>query len=188
VRGYVGEPLPTVEARLVDDAGHDVADGESGELLVRGPQLFCEYWNKSEETRASFVDGWFRTGDVAARDAAGYRILGRSSVDIIKSGGEKISALEIEEVFRTHPDVVDCAVVGVPDPEWGERVCAAVVVEPGRDATGDALRGWAKELLAVYKVPSRYVFVDELPRNAMGKVTKPRVSELFAKEIGGTRP
>jgi len=182
VRGYVGEPLPAVEARLVDDAGHDVADGEPGELLVRGPQLFREYWNKSEETRASFVDGWFRTGDVAARDPAGYRILGRSSVDIIKSGGEKISALEIEEVFRTHPDVVDCAVVGVADPEWGERVCAAVVVEPGRDATGEALRGWAKELLAVYKVPSRYVFVDELPRNAMGKVTKPRVSELFAKE------
>ena len=182
MRGYVGEPLPTVEARLVDDAGLDVADGEPGELLVRGPQLFLEYWNRSEETRASFVDGWFRTGDVAARDPAGYRILGRSSVDIIKSGGEKISALEIEEVFRTHPDVVDCAVVGVPDPEWGERVCAAIVVEPGHGATGDALRGWAKELLAVYKVPSRYVFVDELPRNAMGKVTKPRVSELFAEE------
>lgn len=180
VRGYVGEPVPGIEARLVDDDGRDVTDGVSGELLVRGPQLFLEYWNRPEETRDSFVDGWFRTGDVAVRDPVGYRILGRSSVDIIKSGGEKISALEIEEMFRTHPAVLDCAVVGVADPEWGERVCAAIVLETGREADRDELRSWAKERLAVYKVPTRYLFVGELPRNAMGKVTKPTVSELFA--------
>ncbi len=180
VRGHVGEPLPAVEARLVDDAGADVPDGQPGELLVRGPQLFLEYWGRADETRDAFVDRWFRTGDVAVRDPAGYRILGRASVDIVKTGGEKVSALEIEEVFRTHSDVDDCAVVGVPDHEWGERVCAAIVSARGRDVDADELRAWGKERLAAYKVPLRFVFVEELPRNAMGKVTKPAVSALFA--------
>ena len=98
---------------------------------MRGPQVFAGYWNRPDATADAFVDGWFRTGDVAVREPDGYRLLGRSSVDILKTGGEKVSALEIEEVYRTHPDVVDCAVVGIPDDEWGDRVCAAVVVRTG---------------------------------------------------------
>ena len=111
----------------------DVADGEPGELLVRGRNVFHEYFRRPDATAEAFRDGWFRTGDVAVHEPDGYRMLGRSSVDIIKSGGEKVSALEIEEVYRTHPGVADCAVVGVDDAQWGERVCVAIV----RDSRGD---------------------------------------------------
>ena len=178
VPGKVGEPLPNVAARLVNDEGHDLPDGQTGELLVRGPQVFLEYWRRADETAASFVDEWFRTGDVAVHEPDGYRLLGRSSVDIIKTGGEKVSALEIEEVYRTHPSIADCAVVGVPDDEWGERVYAAVVGDEAT-LTADGLRVWGKERLAAAKVPSRFVFVAELPRNTMGKVTKTDVGKLF---------
>jgi malonyl-CoA/methylmalonyl-CoA synthetase len=178
--GHVGEPMPGVELRLVDDDGADLdpAGDEPGELLVRGPQVFAGYWGRPDATAAAFVDGWFRTGDVAVHDPDGYRLLGRSSVDIIKTGGEKVSALEIEEVYRTHPDVADAAVVGVADPDWGERVCMALVLRPGARADGD-LRAWGKERMAAYKVPSRFVVVDELPRNALGKVVKADVVPLF---------
>jgi malonyl-CoA/methylmalonyl-CoA synthetase len=128
---------------------------------------------------AAFVDGWFRTGDVAAHEVGGYRILGRASVDIIKTGGEKVSALEIEELYRLHPDVTDCAVVGVADEEWGERVCMALIASSGSALAADALRAWGKERVAAHKVPTRFAFVDELPRNTMGKVTKPAVAEMF---------
>jgi malonyl-CoA/methylmalonyl-CoA synthetase len=180
VPGRVGEPLPNVEARIVDDEGHDLPDGRAGELLIRGPQVFCEYWQRPLDTAAVFVDGWFRTGDVAVHEPDGYRLLGRSSVDIIKSGGEKVSALEIEEVLRTHPRVRDCAVVGIADDEWGERVCCAVVPADDAPVTAEELRAWGKERLAVAKVPSRFVFVAELPRNTMGKVMKPDVGKLFS--------
>ena len=167
VPGHVGEPMPGVEVKLLDD----------GELLVRGPQVFDGYWGRPDATAEAFVDGWFRTGDVAVRDPDGYRLLGRSSVDILKTGGEKVSALEIEEVYRTHPDVVDCAVVGIPDDEWGERVCAAVVTRAEVDAA--SLRAWGKDRLAPAKVPRQFTFVDDLPRNTLGKVVKPDVKSLF---------
>jgi malonyl-CoA/methylmalonyl-CoA synthetase len=180
VPGKVGEPLPFVETRIVDDDGHDLSDGRAGELLVRGPQVFKEYWQRPLDTAAAFDDGWFRTGDVAVHEPDGYRLLGRSSVDIIKTGGEKVSALEIEEVLRTHPTVRDCAVVGIADDEWGERVCCAVVSADDARATAEELRAWGKERLASAKVPSRFVFVAELPRNIMGKVVKPDVGKLFS--------
>lgn len=179
VPGHVGEPMPGVELRLVDEAGADVADGQPGELLVRGPQVFAGYWERPDATAEAFVDGWFRTGDVAVHEPEGYRLLGRSSVDIIKTGGEKVSALEIEEVYRTRPDVADCAVVGLPDDEWGQRVAVAVVPANGADLDPDELRTWGKGQLAAAKVPSRFLFVDDLPRNTLGKVVKPAVAELF---------
>jgi malonyl-CoA/methylmalonyl-CoA synthetase len=179
VPGHVGEPMPGMEVRVVDDHDADVPAGEPGELLVRGAQVFAGYWDRPDATAAAFTDGWFRTGDVAVHEPEGYRLLGRSSVDIIKTGGEKVSALEIEEVYRTHPDVADCAVVGITDDEWGERVCAAVVPAAGAELEGEALRAWGKRQLAAAKVPWRYVFVDELPRNTLGKVVKPDVSKLF---------
>jgi malonyl-CoA/methylmalonyl-CoA synthetase len=111
-----------------------------------------------------------------------YRILGRSSVDILKTGGEKISALEIEDVFRSHAAVLDCAVVGVPDPDWGARVCAAVVRKHSTPVSDSALRTFAKARLAPYKVPKDILLVDDLPRNAMGKVVKPAVRDLFASD------
>lgn len=179
VPGYVGTPLPGVEVRLVDDAGDVVAPGTPGEIEVRGPGVFLEYWGKPDETRAAFRGDWFRTGDVAVVEDGQYRILGRKSVDIIKTGGYKVSALEIEEALRGHPDVEECAVVGVPDEEWGERVCAAVEPRDGHAVSAEMLQGWARERLAAYKVPARVLVTRELPRNAMGKVIKPEVVKLF---------
>ena len=178
--GYVGTPLPGVEVRLVGEEGVPVPDGLPGEIQVRGPTVFRGYWRRPEETAAAFTpDGWFRTGDVAVVEDGACRILGRTSVDILKTGGEKISALEVENVLRTHPAVVDCAVVGVPDAHWGERVCAAVIRDPREALDPGELRAFARERLAPYKVPKDVLLVDELPRNAMGKVSKPAVRELF---------
>jgi malonyl-CoA/methylmalonyl-CoA synthetase len=176
--GHVGQPLPGVEVRLVDEHG-TVVDPGPGELEVRGPSVFLEYWKRPDETKAAFRDGWFRTGDMATLERGYYRLLGRTSVDIIKTGGFKVSALEIEEVLRTHPAITECAVVGVHDDEWGERVSAAVELRPGRELTLDALQQWAKPQLAPYKIPRALTTVTALPRNAMGKVIKPEVAGLF---------
>lgn len=179
VPGHVGSPLPGVEARLVDESHQPVEDGQPGEIQIRGQTVFREYWRRPRATAESFVDGWFRTGDVAIREKGIYRILGRNSVDIIKTGGFKVSALEIEEMLRTHNAVDECAVVGMPDPEWGERVSAMIVCRKGQSLELADLRSWAKQHMAVYKVPSQLMVVDELPRNAMGKIVKPEVVKRF---------
>jgi malonyl-CoA/methylmalonyl-CoA synthetase len=177
--GFVGTPLPGVEVRVVDETGAAVEDGTAGELEVRGPSVFREYWQRPDETTAAFRDGWFRTGDVAVVEQGSYRLLGRTSVDIIKTGGFKVSALEIEEVLRLHPAIQECAVVGIGDTEWGERVSAAVELRPGACLSLPDLQEWARERLAPYKIPRALKPVPALPRNAMGKVTKPEVAGLF---------
>jgi malonyl-CoA/methylmalonyl-CoA synthetase len=172
--GSVGLPLPTVETRVIDDQGHDVSQGE---LLIRGPSVFRGYHGREQATRDAFTDGWFRTGDTVLRQDDGtFKILGRTSVDILKSGGYKLSALEIEEALREHEAVGEVAVVGVPDETWGDRVVACVVKR--RDVSGEELRDFAKKTLASYKCPKDVVFMDDLPKNAMGKVQKP---ELVAR-------
>ena len=164
--GTVGLPLPTVETKIED----------TGELLVRGPSLFSGYFRRDEATARAFRDGWFLTGDTVSKDERGYfRVLGRTSVDILKSGGYKLSALEIEEALREHAAVSDVAVVGVPDETWGDRVVACVVVRPGASLAPEELRAFAKEKLASYKCPKDVVLMAELPRNAMGKVQKPEL-------------
>jgi Acyl-CoA synthetases (AMP-forming)/AMP-acid ligases II len=178
--GKVGAPLPAVEVRLVDEAGATIdADDAPGEIEVRGPAVFHEYWRRPKETAEAFHDGWFRTGDIASRKDGVYTILGRSSVDIIKTGAYKVSALEIEQELLAHPDIEECAVVGVPDDDWGERVCAAIRWRSGQGLSLDDLRTWCKERLAVYKVPSRLLSNVTLPRNALGKVVKKEVQALF---------
>lgn len=178
VPGSVGSPLPGVQVRLAGDDGKPLADGEPGEIQVKSAGVFKEYWNRPDATKQSFTsDGWFCTGDVAVMEKGVYRILGRKSVDIIKTGGYKVSALEIEEVLRTHPAVSDCAVVGVDDKVWGQKVCAAVIARGRIDPA--SLKSWAKERLAPYKVPSEIKVVDELPRNALGKPVKPEVAKIF---------
>lgn len=181
--GFVGTPLPGMEARLVDEDERPVPEGTPGEIQVRGDAVFDAYWRRPAETAEAFTeDGWFRTGDRAVVEDGAYRILGRTSVDILKTGGEKVSALEIEDVLRSFEGVEDCAVVGVPDPRWGDRVCAAVVPTEPLAVETEALRSFAKERLAPYKVPKDILIVPDLPRNAMGKVTKPAVRDLFTSE------
>ena len=178
--GSVGTALPGVEVRLVNEQGEPVSAGTPGELEVRGANVFLEYWQRPEDTRCAFRDGWFRTGDMAVLEQGSYRMLGRTSVDIIKTGGYKVSALEIEEVLRTHPAIAECAVVGVTDPEWGEKVSAAVELRPMMALSLEELQRWAKAQLAPYKVPRALEVVKILPRNAMGKVVKPEVAALFS--------
>jgi len=168
--GTVGLPLPGVEVRLMD-----------GEIQVRGATVFREYWNRPQATAEAFTpDGWFRTGDIATVDEQGYyRILGRASVDIIKTGGYKVSALEIEDLLRESPELADCAVVGIEDPEWGERVAAAVLPRDPKGFETSRVEAWARERMARYKVPTRWKIVEQLPRNAMGKVLKPELKRWF---------
>ncbi len=177
--GYIGIPLPGVQVKLVNEQYKEVALGEPGEILVKGKNVFSEYWNKPEATAKEFTaDGWFKTGDVAVIEEGYLRIMGRNSVDIIKSGGYKISALEIEEELRKHEYIDDCAVVGIPNDEWGELIVSAIVVK-NKAINLDELNKWLREKMAAYKTPRKYIIVDELPRNAMGKVTKNDVKKLF---------
>jgi malonyl-CoA/methylmalonyl-CoA synthetase len=181
--GFVGTPLPGVEVKLADDSGEEVCrDNVSGEVYVRGDTVFREYWGQEQTTREAFDQGWFKTGDIALRRKGYYRIEGRRSVDIIKSGGYKVSALEIEEVLRTHPRIRDCSVVGIPDEKWGERVAAAVLT-PAQSIDLAELRAWASARLARQKVPSRLLVLEDFPRNALGKVVKPELKELFLQRL-----
>ena len=182
--GCVGSPLPGVEAKLADESGNTVAPGTPGEILIRGKTVFLEYWGRPEDTKKTFREDWFLTGDVAVEEDGIYRILGRSSVDIIKTGGYKVSALEIEETLLTYPGVREVAVIGLQDPVWGERVVAAVVLHPNAQLTTDTLRPWAKERLATYKVPAEVVVLEELPRNAVGKVSKPELKKIVEARKG----
>lgn len=179
--GAVGMPLPGVQVKLFDETGIEISEGgKPGEIRVNGPNVFLEYWQRPEATQKAFSEaGWFFTGDMAVLEKNYFKILGRSSVDIIKTGGYKVSALEIEEVLLTHSGISECAVVGVQDEEWGECICAAIVPRNSTAIALEDLRAWAKERLAHYKVPTRLLIVDQLPRNAMGKVTKPEVKRLF---------
>lgn len=179
IAGAVGAPLPTVEIKLVDDDRREVSPGAQGEIEVRGPSVFEEYWRRPQATAEAFRDGWFRTGDAAVEDGAVYRILGRLSVDIIKSGGEKVSALEVEDVLRAHPSVKDCAVVGIDDADWGELVAVAAVPEAGAVLDLEELRAYGGVLLAPHKLPKTLLVLDDLPRNALGKVVKPALKQMF---------
>ena len=178
--GYVGQALPGVTVQLVDEEGEIVTgEGTPGEIRIQSPTVFLEYWGNSEATAASFSDGWFCTGDIAVIEDGYYRIMGRSSVDIIKSGGYKLSALEIENTLLAHPQIAEVAVVGIKDRTWGEAVAAAVALKGDDDMTLDALKSWCDGKLSSYKVPKQLRVVDALPRNAMGKVVKPSLKPLF---------
>ncbi|MFD9002105.1 acyl-CoA synthetase [Streptomyces sp. NPDC059582] len=176
--GTVGVPLPGVEVRLVEEDGTPITayDGETvGEIQVRGPNLFTEYLNRPDATADAFTaDGWFRTGDMAVRDPDGYvRIVGRKATDLIKSGGYKIGAGEIENALLEHPGVREAAVTGEPDPDLGERIVAWIVpADPGSPPDADALADHVAARLAPHKRPRTVRYLDALPRNDMGKIMK----------------
>jgi malonyl-CoA/methylmalonyl-CoA synthetase len=177
--GYIGQPLPGVEIRLADESNQTIKNHEAGEIQVKGKSVFTEYWRKPDATKNTFTnDGWFKTGDIAIVEDGYFKILGRDSIDIIKSGGYKISAIEIEEILRTHPQISDCAVVGIPDDEWGELVVAVININDKALILND-LNIFMKEKLPNYKCPKKYKILAELPRNAMGKVVKNDLKQLF---------
>ena len=181
VAGEVGRPLPAVEVRLVDEADAVVDDGVPGEIQVRGPTVFSEYWERPEDTAAAFTeDGWFKTGDTAVVEGGRYRILGRSSVDILKSGGEKISALEIEDILLRHEAVGEAAVVGIDDEEWGQRVVAVVVAT--KPVETQDLKEWCRAHLASHKVPKAFFLTDSIPRNPLGKTLKSDVTRWVLEQ------
>lgn len=203
IPGCVGNPFPGVRVCIskpnehTDNKKDIIVEGdvhkttvmkgmeeEQGELMVKSPSVFKEYWNRPEATREAFTaDGWFKTGDTAIFSNGVYKIVGRTSVDIIKSGGYKISALDIERHLLAHPDIADCAVVGLPDETWGERVASVIVFTEGKQMTLEELRTWAKNVMPPYQMPSIMKSLDVMPRNAMGKVNKKEIIKTVFAEF-----
>jgi malonyl-CoA/methylmalonyl-CoA synthetase len=181
VPGSVGKPLEGVRIRILDEGGREAREGE---LLVGGPTVFEGYFERPEANAESFVElggeRFFKTGDTVALDEHDrVRILGRTSVDILKSAGYKLSAIEIEEALRRHPGVRDAAVVGLPDETYGQRVAAAIMPKEGASPSAADLTAFLAEELAPYKLPRAWRIVDDVPRNALGKVVKPALVKLF---------
>jgi long-chain acyl-CoA synthetase len=171
--GSIGTPIRGVQMRVVDEAGVEVPLGEVGEIAIRGHNVMKGYWNKPEATaEAVSADGWFRTGDIGKVDEDGYFFIVDRKKDLIIRGGYNVYPREIEEVLYEHPDVVEVAVIGVPHPELGEEVGAAVVVKPGATATPDQLRAYVEANVAAYKYPRRVWLVDALPKTSTGKILK----------------
>jgi malonyl-CoA/methylmalonyl-CoA synthetase len=179
--GHVGQPLPGVDAQLFDEDDNAITEKNTpGEIRIRGDNVFLEYWDNEAATKESFKGGWFCTGDIAVIDDGYYRIMGRSSIDIIKSGGYKLSALEIEDVLLMHEDIIEVAVIGVEDETWGESVLAFIAIKDGTSLGYDDLKKWCAGKMSPYKIPKAIKMVDALPRNAMGKVTKPTLKALYS--------
>ncbi|HWH26567.1 MAG TPA: long-chain-fatty-acid--CoA ligase [Pseudolysinimonas sp.] len=178
-QGTVGLPLPGTEIRVVDpdNPTQDVAPGERGELLVRGPQVFSGYWKKPEATAEVFVDGWFRTGDIVTVDEDGFVTIVDRIKDLVITGGFNVSPSEVEETLRGFEGVADVAIVGLPSERNGEEVVAVVVAAPGQTVDAEALRAFARETLSAYKVPKQVVVLDELPKSLIGKVLRKKVRD-----------
>lgn len=175
--GTVGLPFPGVSIRIADERGQTVGDNQVGELFVQSPTVCAGYWNRPDATAAAFGDGWFRTGDIAERAPDGYVTLRGRRSDVVISGGFNIYPREIEELLAEHPSVAEAAVVGVPDPVRGEVPVAFVVTRADAAASAEALIAHCRDQLASFKVPRRVVFLDRLPRTALGKVQKQRLTE-----------
>mmetsp|Transcript_17133 Transcript_17133/g.25703 ORF Transcript_17133/g.25703 Transcript_17133/m.25703 type:complete len:499 (+) Transcript_17133:45-1541(+) len=176
--GMVGQPLPGVQLEIFDETNQPIRTPDTpGEIRIKGENVFLEYWRDVTATEKSFIDGWFCTGDIGIFQDGYYRIMGRSSIDIIKSGGYKLSALEIESVLLSHDDISECAVVGVDDEVWGEAVEAFLVLSNAACMTYDNFKAWCSGKLSSYKIPKKIHVVDSLPRNAMGKVMKSTLKE-----------
>ncbi len=179
-----GRPLPLIEFRIVDGADNEVADGEPGELLIRAPAITSGYWNQPEAAAKVLHNGWYRSGDVARRDAEGlYYIVDRVK-DMIVSGGENIYSAEVENALSTHPGVGAVAVIGVPDPRWGEAVMACIIPKPGTALDENSVLAHARERLAGYKVPKSVTFMDSFPLVPSGKVSKKDLRAPYWESVG----
>ena len=171
--GTVGHPMPHVDVKIVDADGNEMPVGEEGEILLRGPHICAGYWNKPEETAKAFTDGWFKTGDFGRVDSDGHHAIVGRLKDMIISGGANIYPAEIERAIETHPAVAGVAVIGVPDPKWGEVGKAIVELNPGATLSFGELQNFLSDRLGKFKIPKYMVVVNELPRTAAsGKVQK----------------
>jgi fatty-acyl-CoA synthase len=168
--GSTGLPGLCCEASVIDDAGNELPPDTPGEIAVRGPNVFQEYWGNEEATREALHDGWYRTGDVGQRDSDGYFRVHDRKKNLIISGGENIYPAEVERVLLEHPDVAECGVIGRPDSRWAEVPVAYVIRRPGCAVEAHELRAHVQKQLARFKVPRDIIFVDDLPRTALGKV------------------
>jgi long-chain acyl-CoA synthetase len=172
IPGSIGTTITNVENKVVDELGHDVPDGEVGELIVRGPNVMKGYYKMPEETAAALRDGWLYTGDLARRDEDGYFYIVDRKKDLVIVGGYNVYPREVEEVLFEHRDVVEAAVIGVPDPDFGEAVHAFVVLKDGMKEDVESLESYCRKRLAKYKVPKHIEFLDELPKNTTGKILR----------------
>jgi malonyl-CoA/methylmalonyl-CoA synthetase len=179
--GSIGLPFPGLEVRIVDpDSFIDLPRGQNGEIWLKGPCITPGYWRKPKETRETFEDGWFRTGDLGYVDANGYYYLTDRIKHIIITGGENVSAKEVETVINRIDKVVESAVVGIPDPKWGEKVVALVVTEQGSDLDPNSIKSFCKEHLHSWKSPKEIRFVEKIPKNTMGKILKEEAKKIFS--------
>jgi feruloyl-CoA synthase len=167
------------EARVVDDNDEDVPPGRVGELVLRGETIMKEYYKNPKATAETMRNGWLHTGDLAVKDEDGYITLVDRKKDMIISGGENVYSVEVEQVLYTHPQVLEAAVIGVPHEVWGEMVAAVIVPKPGEVIDREELQSFCRKSLAGYKIPRAIFFVDQLPRNASGKVLKYQLRETF---------
>ncbi|HEX9537496.1 MAG TPA: AMP-binding protein, partial [Streptosporangiaceae bacterium] len=170
--GSIGTPIRGVQMRVVDSSGHEVAQGEVGEIVIRGHNVMKGYWRKPEETAEAIPDGWFRTGDLGRVDEDGYFVIVDRKKDLIIRGGYNIYPREIEEVLYEHPAVGEAAVIGLPHPQLGEEVGAAVALKPGATVSAEELRDYVKTQVAAYKYPRKVWIVDVLPKGPTGKIVK----------------
>ncbi len=174
----VGQILPLVDMKVVDQEGRELGPGEAGELFIKGCKVVRGYWRNEKSNRRCFTDGWLHTGDIARIDQDGYVYILDRIKEMINRGGEKIYSIEVENVLYAHPRVLEAAVFGAPDEVFGEQVKAAIVLKPGQFLTEEEIRGFCAERLADYKVPRTVLFLDELPRNPGGKVLKSQLREV----------
>lgn len=174
-----GRAVPNCEVRIVDDEGTEVPLGTVGEIVVRGGNVMIGYWNKPDQTAAALRDGWMRTGDGGYMDGEGYVFIVDRMKDMIVTGGENVYSVEVEDAVAHNPAVAQCAVIGVPDPGWGERVHAVIVLQPGVRTSGDEIREHAKRHIAGYKAPRSVEFVDALPVSGAGKVLKRELRKRY---------
>ena len=187
--GSIGLPGLVCEARVVDDSGAEVPVGIAGEIVVRGPNVLCEYWRDPKATAETLRDGWYHSGDIATRDAEGHFYIHDRKKNLIISGGENIYPAEVERVLGQHPAVAEAAVIGRADEKWQEVPVAYVMPRQGTAPDPADIERFCLAQLARYKVPREYVFVSELPRNALGKVQHFRLKELIAQgAAGGSAP
>lgn len=177
----IGKPMSDVEMKVVGEDGQELPPGEIGEIIARGPRVMSGYWKDPEKTAQTIKDGWIYTGDMGYKDEDGYFYLAGRATDMIIRGGENIAPEEVEAVLQSNPKIDEAAVIGVPDPEWGEKIMAVVVLKKGEKATAEEITEFARARLASYKKPEVVEFVDELPRNPMGKVLKRVLRDQFGK-------